>query len=121
MISNGTTSVCIGMLPEMKTTEPYSPSARAKASAKPVSSAGTSAGAITRREGLQAAGAERRRGLFEFRIQILEHRLHGAHDERQADESQRDHDAERRVGDLDAQRRQPAARSIRWSHKSRSA
>ena len=31
--------------------------------------------------------------------------LHGAHDERQADEDQRDHDTERRVGDLDAKRR----------------
>ena len=47
MISSGTTSVCIGMLPEMNTTEPYSPSARANASANPVSSAGISAGAIT--------------------------------------------------------------------------
>ena len=41
MISSGAISVFIGMLPEMKTTEPYSPSARAKASAKPVSSAGS--------------------------------------------------------------------------------
>ena len=48
MISSGTISVFIGMLPEMKTTEPYSPSARANASANPVSSAGISAGAITR-------------------------------------------------------------------------
>ena len=47
MISSGTISVCIGMLPAMKITEPYSPSARANASAKPVSSAGISAGAIT--------------------------------------------------------------------------
>jgi hypothetical protein len=33
---------------------------------------------------------------------LLQHRLHGAHDEGQADEDQRDHDAERRIGDLDA-------------------
>jgi hypothetical protein len=32
--------VRIGMFPEMNTTEPYSPMARAKASAKPVSHAG---------------------------------------------------------------------------------
>ncbi len=48
MMSSGAISVFIGMLPEMKTTEPYSPSARAKASAKPVSSAGKSVGRITR-------------------------------------------------------------------------
>ena len=40
MISSGEISVRIGMLPEMKTTEPYSPTARANASAKPVSHAG---------------------------------------------------------------------------------
>ncbi len=37
------------MLPAMKMTEPYSPVARAKASAKPVSSAGSRVGRITRR------------------------------------------------------------------------
>ncbi|MNT91497.1 hypothetical protein D3C72_2326060 [compost metagenome] len=36
------------MLPEIKTTEPYSPVARAKDSANPVSSAGRIAGRITR-------------------------------------------------------------------------
>ena len=50
MISSGVISVSIGMLPEMKITEPYSPTARANASAKPVSSAGKRAGRITRRK-----------------------------------------------------------------------
>ena len=49
-------------------------------------------------------------------VELLEHRLHGAHDEGQADEDQRDDDAERRVGDLDAERREqradPAVRRI---------
>ena len=40
MISSGEISVRIGMLPEMNTTDPYSPTARANASAKPVSQAG---------------------------------------------------------------------------------
>ena len=40
MIISGVISETIGMLPAMKITEPYSPTARAKASAKPVSSAG---------------------------------------------------------------------------------
>src|SRR6266496_778660 len=48
MMSRGEISVFIGMLPAMKTTEPYSPTARAKARAKPVSQAGRSAGRTTR-------------------------------------------------------------------------
>ena len=48
MISSEAISVRIGMLPEMNTTEPYSPRARANDSAKPVSSAGITAGKITR-------------------------------------------------------------------------
>ena len=47
MISSEVISDTIGMLPAMKITEPYSPSARAKASVNPVSSAGTSAGKMT--------------------------------------------------------------------------
>ena len=49
MINNGVISDTMGMLPAMNTTEPYSPTARAKASAKPVISAGSSAGSSTRR------------------------------------------------------------------------
>ena len=79
----------IGMLPAMKITEPYSPSARAKASAKPVSSAGSSVGRITAVKRLPAAGAERGGGLLELAVELLEHRLHRAHDEGQADEDQR--------------------------------
>ncbi len=94
------------MLPAMKITEPYSPTPRAKASAKPVSSAGIRPGRITCEHRLQPAGAERRRGLLDLAVDLLQHRLHGAHHERQADEDQRDDDAERRVGDLDAERRE---------------
>jgi hypothetical protein len=50
MMSNGTISVFIGMLPEMKTTEPYSPIARAKARANPVRRAGATVGRTTRRK-----------------------------------------------------------------------
>jgi hypothetical protein len=49
MISSGVISVRMGILPEMNTTDPYSPRARAKAMAKPVNRAGTSWGKITRR------------------------------------------------------------------------
>jgi len=47
-MSSGTISVFSGMLPEMNTTDPYSPSARANERANPVSSVGSMAGAITR-------------------------------------------------------------------------
>ena len=47
MISKGVISEISGRLPAMKMTEPYSPTARAKASAKPVRSAGKMAGKMT--------------------------------------------------------------------------
>ena len=53
MMTTGVICVFIGMLPAMKITEPYSPSARAKASAKPVSSAGASIGKMTREKTCQ--------------------------------------------------------------------
>ena len=48
MMISGVISDTMGMLPAMKITEPYSPIARAKAIAKPVSSAGRIEGRITR-------------------------------------------------------------------------
>ena len=109
-ISSGAISDMHGMLPAMKITEPYSPTARAKASAKPVSSAGQQRRQDDpRRMVCSAAGAERRRGFLDSRSSSSQHRLHRAHDEGQADEDQRDDDAERRVGDLDAERRAGAA------------
>src|SRR5262249_26355857 len=48
MMIGGVISETMGMLPAMKITEPYSPTARAKAMAKPVSSAGAIDGKITR-------------------------------------------------------------------------
>src|SRR5260370_29719135 len=46
-MSSGAISVRSGRLPEMKTIEPYSPSPRATARAKPVRSAGRMAGKMT--------------------------------------------------------------------------
>ena len=76
-------SVSNCLLPEMKTTEPYSPIARANASAKPVTIAGHSAGQDHAAQRLPARRAERRRGLLDLGLELLEHRLHRAHDERQ--------------------------------------
>src|SRR5580698_2747032 len=50
MMSSDVISDFIGTLPAMKITEPYSPSARANASANPVSSAGNTDGNTTRRK-----------------------------------------------------------------------
>ena len=101
MISSVAISVLIGRFPEMKTTDPYSPSARANASVKPVSSAGMIAGSMTRRKICQRL----RRGcggFLDVDREILQHRLHGAHDERQADERERQNHAERRERDANA-------------------
>ncbi len=97
------------MLPAMKITEPYSPTARAKASTKPVSTAGQSAGSSTRQKVMPARGAEAGGRLLDLLVDLLDDRLHGAHHEGQADEDQRDDDAERREGHLDAQRLKHAA------------
>ena len=77
----------IGILPEIKTTEPYSPNARANASAKPVI---TPAAGPERspEEGLQPIGAQGRGGFFEFGFEIVQNWLDRAHDERQTDKSQ---------------------------------
>ena len=88
----------------MKTIEPYSPSARAKASVKPVRSGGRRFGKTTLQERLQARGPEDSGRLLELRVELLEDGLDGAHDEREADERQREDDAERRERDLDAER-----------------
>ena len=96
MMSSGAISVRSGMFPEMKTTEPYSPSARANASANPVTAAGHEDREEDVAEGLPAARAEHRRRLLELRVEVLEHRLHRPDDEGQADEGERDRDAERR-------------------------
>ena len=49
-MSTGAISVLKGMLPDTKTTEPYSPMPRARARAKPVIVAGNRVGTITRRK-----------------------------------------------------------------------
>ncbi len=97
----------------MKMTEPYSPTPRAKARAKPVTSAGATAGRTTRTKVCQPPGAEAGGGLLDVAAEVGEDRLDGADDERQADEGQRDDDAGRREGDLDRQQRSdPPGRRI---------
>ena len=95
MISSGEISVRIGMLPEMNTTEPYSPTARANASAKPVSQAGIEIRQDDPPQHAEPRRAEAGRRLLDLDVEILDHRLQRPDDERQADEDQRDDDAER--------------------------
>ncbi len=92
------------MFPEMKTTEPYSPRARAKARAKPVSQAGAIAGRTTRRKVCSAARAQAGGRLLDLGVERLEHRLQRPHHEGQADEGQGHGDAERSERDLEAER-----------------
>ena len=64
-------------------------------------------------EGLPAAGAEQGGGFFLFARQILQHRLHRAHHEGQADEGERHPHTQRRVADLEGQQAaDPAIRSV---------
>ena len=83
-IRSGAISDTFGRLPAMKITEPYSPTARANASANPVSSAGTDCRQNNPRHCLPATGAETGSGLLDLGIEIDQYRLHGAHHERQS-------------------------------------
>ena len=87
------TWVSRGMLPPMRTTEPYSPMARAKASPVPLMIAGAERREDDPSEGHPARGPERRRGLLDLAVGLDEDRLHGADDERQRDEGQGDDEA----------------------------
>ena len=61
-------------------------------------------------DGAQPAGAEQGGRFFDVAFDLFEDGLHGAHHEGQADEDQRDDDAQRREGDLQA-------RSVRRSSR----
>ena len=104
MMSSGTISVFIGMLPEMKTTEPYSPTALRKGQREPGEQRRCHRGKDDSREGLPAPGAETGGGLFHVDIEIVEHRLHGADDERETDEDECHRYAEPGIRDFDPQR-----------------
>src|SRR3954469_22994168 len=93
----------------MKITDPYSPTARAKASVKPVRTAGTRGGNNAVQNRARAGGPERGRRFLELTIDLGNERLHGPNCKRQADKDQRDKDAKRREGNLQTERRDEAA------------
>jgi hypothetical protein len=114
------------MLPAIRTTEPNSPTARAKLSAAPERIAGTRLGSTTRRK-IVTSRAQRRGRLLHLAVELHEHRLDRAHDERQRHEQQRQQDrpassrcvdADRAVGPTSASRMMPA--TIVGSAKGRS-
>ncbi len=98
------TSVFIGMFPEISTTEPNSPTARAKRE--------TAAGQDRRQQRRQddppqdraLVRAEGGRGFLHVPIELEQHRLDGADHERQRDEEERDQDARLRVGEVEPER-----------------
>ena len=93
MISSGVISDMPGMLPEMKMTEPYSPTRAGEGQREAGEQGRQDRRQDHAAEGLPAGGAQARRRLLDLRLEILQHRLHRADDERQADEGQRDDDA----------------------------
>jgi len=78
----------------MNTTEPYSPMPASNASVKPVSSAGSTAGRMMRRNTCHARAPSVSAAFLEVALHLDERRLHGTHDEGQARSDQRDHDPE---------------------------
>ena len=118
MMRSGTISVFIGMLPAMKTTEPYSPGPRER-QRKPGQQRRRDGGKNDPRERLPAPGTETGRGFLDLDLQIIQHRLHRPDHERQADEDQRDGNAEPGIGDLDSERLEvcshPPARGVQAS------
>ena len=103
-----------GRLPEMITSEPISPTARANASATPERIPGRMFGSTTRRKTVELGRAEGARRLLHLGVELEEHRLDRAHDERQRDEEERQHDRRARERDVDPdRRRRPVEREQR--------
>ena len=103
-IHDEATSVLNGRLPEMSTTEPNSPTARAKARPAPARTDGEDAREDDAAQHLAPAGAEGGGGLLGLRIELGQHRLDAAHAEGQRHEGQRGADAEAGAGQVDVER-----------------
>ena len=80
----------------MKITEPYSPTARANAIAKPVSRAGSERRQDHPHKRLQPGGAQGGRSFLDVEVEVLRSPAPPCDDERQPDEGQRDDHADRR-------------------------
>ena len=87
----------------MRMIDPYSPTARAKASPAPASTDGSTLGRITRRRTWRRVGTEGGGGVLDLGIELGQHRLDAAHAERQGHEEQRGGDAEAGAGQVDVE------------------
>ena len=103
-IATEATCVLSGMLPLISTTEPNSPTALAKARLQPLAIAGHERRQDHAPERHEGRGPERRGRLLGLAVELAQHGLHAAHDERQRHERERDDDGRARVGDVDADR-----------------
>ena len=89
----------------MITSEPNSPTAFANASATPERIPGRMFGKTTRRKVCSSEAPSDARRLLHLVVELEQHRLHRADDERQRHEQQREHDRDARERDVDADRR----------------
>ena len=93
-----------GMFPEISTTAPNSPTASREGERDAGEDGREEVREDDSREDRQATGAEQRRGGLLHLAVELDHRLHGANDERKRHEQQRHEHGETRVGDVDPER-----------------
>ena len=91
-------------LPDTRITLPISPRHRENVSSVPANTAERIAGNTTRRNVTRRRRAERRGGLLLRLVELEQHGLHVAHDERQRDGAQRQDDRERREQHVDPDR-----------------
>ena len=94
----------LGRLPLRRTSEPYSLIARAKDRAAPAAAAGAIAGRITRRKVVKRLAPRDGSSLLDVEVELLEHRLHRADDEREGDEGERQEHRPAGAGDVDPDR-----------------
>ena len=93
IMTSGAISDLRGMLLEMKITEPYSPTARANASANPVMTVGKKRRCNDADKCAQPPGAQRRGHFLDLPLHAFQHRLQRAHHKRQPHKGERDHHA----------------------------
>ena len=90
-------SVLYGRFPEISTSAPISPTARANASATPERMPGRMFGSTMLRKTRSSLAPSERAASSHLAVELEQHGLHRAHDERQRDEEQRQDDRGARV------------------------
>ena len=96
----------------MRTIAPISPTARANAIATPERIPGRMFGQHDAPERREVARPERLRRLLQLRVELDQHGLHRADDERERDEQQRDEDRPARERHVRVEVEEPIVKSI---------